>query len=110
VPKTDYRTANQRTRQEMFTLLLNVMDLVIESCRSVQLRSDLEAVENRLQRAKHFYARVLARSSYYRVTSQGVGQLELRSMRLEREIARLEKRLRDKRVEPVFSSDAESRL
>jgi uncharacterized small protein (DUF1192 family) len=107
---SNYRTTPEKARKEMFTLLLNVMDLAIESCKSVQLRSDLGTVENRLRRAKHLYARAVAHSSYYRMNALDVAQLELRSARLEREIARLEKRLRDKRVQPILSSDAESHL
>ena len=106
--ESNHKTAIGVARKEMFSLLLNVMDLAVESCKSVQLRSDLAAVERRLQHARRLYARAVARSSYYRMTPQDVARLELRSARLKREISKLEKRLRDRRVEPLLGVDAES--
>jgi len=101
----NYRTAAEMARREMFSLLLNVMDLAVETCKSVQLQADVAVFERRLHTAKRLYTRAVARSSYYRMTPQDVAQLELRSARLALEISGLEKWLRDRGVESTRSAD-----
>ena len=108
MPESDYTVFTRQIRKEMFVLLLSAMDLSIESCRSAQLRSDLEAVQGQLRRAKSFYGWVLMRSSYYLITAQDVSALELRSGRLENEICKLEMQLRKVQVVLELSSGAVS--
>ena len=92
-------------RRTAFEVLMNVMDLVIRSCKSVRLSSDLDQVQAGLLRAKRFYARTLINGRHHRLSREQVEQLELRSVRMEREIAKLEKRLRGGPSEPPLNSE-----
>jgi len=91
-------------RRSMFQRALNVMDLVIVSCQSVRLSSDLSRVERHLRRAKQYYAYMILNRNFRPLTLDQLAALELRSFRIEAEISHLEARLKSKESHTAVNS------
>ena len=79
-------------RRRSFRRLLGIMDLVTINCESALLGCDLEQIECHLRNAKKHYLTMLRHSWRLSLTVQDVHALELRSVRLEAVISRLEAR------------------
>jgi hypothetical protein len=92
--KPKKRTPESSLQQTAFQLLLNVMDLVVDSCKSALHSSDLDEIERHLKHAKRHYAQVLRHAARLSFTTRGVAEFESRSILLEAVISKLEARYR----------------
>ena len=79
-------------REKNFQILIDGMDLVITSCESALLSSDLGTILFRLKYAKTHYAAALLRAWKFRLSVHDIHTLELKSARLETIISKLEVR------------------